>query len=823
MTTVSGLRRYLVCAVAVGALAVLISWRLLPDPQLEDYALLVAEVGIGAAIAIAVYGISRKNENELHEVAAEARKLSQMQVDDDREAERGAERRMASILHEIEEAAAGVLEQAHGTGSAGPKHGAELEARHKELERASEKLISVSHHNYWIKNFEKIQALYDLCARCPARAGNEPNLAFYSAVRTEAQKLLKETPARPGPSGPRDAQSAGQPVHLWVSADRTEYPLGSTVYARAKIGRLLSGSKITYELLDPGGAVLDRQDLDPGAFPDPDLARHGIFEVSFKMRGDSWKAGGVYAVRATYGASSAKDRFLVTENAPEVLSDMDAYVAGSDMIITVIDPDGNKDSNAVDRVGDGGGTKLIIESPRGRISGYRLLETGTATSIFQGTVSVEDASKSAAGPAAELSGKLKRLLGPAGAFASRIGRTDLRERGPDGGSIKCGRGEEITIRYSNKTGAAVRTVSVARSGAAVEMDQKVYTCTDKVQITVVAPDLAGGAAAEKSCRVSVGTSIGRLAGYELVEREPGSSVFVGSVLLTGFADLAHKMPSAGPFGATRGRGPYDGMLACMSDDRVEVAVDAGGRTYRGAALARWNSGSVQFLRPSYAVGESAVVRVVDPDMNLDPGAVDSFGVRVTSDSDRDGIEVVVKETDPASGIFDGAFRLGYERSSEADSALLVSYGDTIYATYVDTTLPPPSGPSDRAVVGSTAIVSAGGALPPLERLKIESVSASRKTGPGALNAGDPSLIRIAVGGAREPYSFTVLLQIRDSAGVGPPPLAHPARIYPQQTFECEFRWTPPGPGRFVLEVFLWKSIEDMTPFCPPKEVAVDVS
>ena len=65
MTAVSGLRYYLVCAVAIGALAVLISWCLLPDPQLKDYALLVAEVGIGGAIALAVYGISRRNKNKL--------------------------------------------------------------------------------------------------------------------------------------------------------------------------------------------------------------------------------------------------------------------------------------------------------------------------------------------------------------------------------------------------------------------------------------------------------------------------------------------------------------------------------------------------------------------------------------------------------------------------------------------------------------------------------------------------------------------------------------------------------------------------------------
>ena len=113
-----------------------------------------------------------------------------------------------------------------------------------------------------------------------------------------------------------------------------------------------------------------------------------------------------------------------------------------------------------------------------------------------------------------------------------------------------------------------------------------YTRTDRVRTTAVAPDWAGGAAAEKPCKVSVGTSIGRLSGYELAEREPGSGVFVGSILLAGFAELAHKTPCAGPFWATRGRGPDGGMLACMSDGR-EVAADAGGRSRRYKPFSLW--------------------------------------------------------------------------------------------------------------------------------------------------------------------------------------------------------------------------------------------
>ena len=75
------------------------------------------------------------------------------------------------------------------------------------------------------------------------------------------------------------------------------------------------------------------------------------------------------------------------------------------------------------------------------------------------------------------------------------------------------------------TCAQIRTVRTSESGAALDLDREAYTCTDRVQITMVAPDLAGGAPAKGPCRASVGTSIGRLSDYALAEREPGSGVF----------------------------------------------------------------------------------------------------------------------------------------------------------------------------------------------------------------------------------------------------------------------------------------------------------
>ena len=188
-------------------------------------------------------------------------------------------------------------------------------------------------------------------------------------------------------------------------------------------------------------------------------------------------------------------------------------------------------------------------------------------------------------------------------------------------------------------------------------------------------------------------------------------------------------------------------------------------------------GGTRILRPTVAVPL--------------PDARDAVSVRVSSDSDGDSIDVSLKETGPASGAFYGAVALDYKRSSQQDAALLVSNGDTICAEYVDVTPPSPSAPLEKNWFYAGAIISADRTPPPLERLEIESISASPKTGRGPLAANEPALIRVAVGGAKDPYTFTVIVQIKDSDGAGPAPIRHPARIDPQRTFECEFRWTPP--------------------------------
>lgn len=798
-------RKLLACVLAAGSGGVLLSLSILSDPQLRDYALLVAEVGIGLAIAIALYGISRNNENKLRAIAANTDKMVQAQAKAGRDMEKAAERRLAAILREIDRAADGVIKskQLYDAGT-GAKRFEEIVAECAGLEKAAKELTDTPQSVYWAEKSDAYREIYGLCEKGPSYIDGDIDVSFCESVKTKTREQSKELGARLEPP-------AARPAPLSVRSDRDSYPPRSTIYASVRIDPPLRNGLIECEILDRGGVVVARRDLD--ARRDPDLGQQGVFGVSFEA-GGGWEAG-EYAIKARCGGQAAESKFSIVQSAPSISTDRDVYAVGSDMTVTVEDPDANRDGKAAEHAGNRPGSKLVVESRRGRITGLRLQETGPCTGRFEGRVNI--AKVPAAWP------PIGRWM-PASVFA-KFGWA-LGRRKDRAGRVECGRGEEITLRYENGADTAVRTVRTA--GAAVDLDRDAYTCTGRVRITVTVSDYAGlslgGTPAKGSCRVSVKTSIGSLAGYKLDERGPGSRVFEGSVRLTGFSEMEGRLPSSLPFGTTGGEGPDDGMLACARDDEVEVAVEAGGKLCRKAASTRWNQGRVDFLAPSYAIGDFAAVRVEDPDMSLDPDAAGSFRISVCSDSDRKGIEIDVKETGPSSGVFDGRVALDYKRSSQKDAALLVSNGDTIYSSYTDVTPPSPDGPLQEGRMSSTAIISADRTVPPpLERMEIASISAeSRKTGRGELAAGEPALIRVAVGGAKRPYAFTVFLQIEDSRGLGPAPLRHPGRINPQQTFECGFRWTPPYSGRFLLTVYLWKGLENPTAFCPPKEHSVVV-
>ena len=251
---------------------------------------------------------------------------------------------------------------------------------------------------------------------------------------------------------------------------------------------------------------------------------------------------------------------------------------------------------------------------------------------------------------------------------------------------------------------------LAYFGVAIELDQKVYTWTDKVYITVIAPSLNKNPqmidriGRDKNSWLIIKTRDNKIDGYELNETGFDTGIFTGEIQLTGFSDYDGKGDGKIEefMGKTSGHGSYDGLLGCKDDDGIQVILKVNDVLYYGAALIRWNIGEVQWDKPEYKIGNTGTIVVVDPDVNLNPNGIDFLPIRIWSDSDPIGVTLTAIESGNATGIFYVDIQFGDKTSQ---SSLKVCSGDSVTAEYIDRTLPNPYATGHSLKISSTSIIS----------------------------------------------------------------------------------------------------------------------
>ena len=116
----------------------------------------------------------------------------------------------------------------------------------------------------------------------------------------------------------------------------------------------------------------------------------------------------------------------------------------------------------------------------------------------------------------------------------------------------------------------------------------------------------------------------------------------------------------------------------------------------------WEVGTIRLLEDVYSTTGTAVIRVIDPDMNQVHSEIENFDVDVWSGTDLAGIDLTVTETDMASGVFEGTVFFSTADDSSGHR-LRISHGDTIFSKYADTTIPK-SSYDDISVLIDTAII-----------------------------------------------------------------------------------------------------------------------
>lgn len=346
-------------------------------------------------------------------------------------------------------------------------------------------------------------------------------------------------------------------------------------------------------------------------------------------------------------------------------------------------------------------------------------------------------------------------------------------------------------------------------------DKPVYSWTDKMKITIIAPswnsdryliDTIGGT---EDHSIKISTSDNSLEEYRFTETDVNSGIFTAEVILTGFEHDVDGDGNVDTTPRTVGSGPTSGFLEVERDSAVTISFEfADGVVLVESVPISWNVGTINFSDDVIFLDDSAIIRVIDSDMNLNPEALDHLTLQISSDSDVAGIEVNAVETSESSGSFIGTVQLS-QNSPSSGNRLYSIPGDKIFAKYDDYTLPKPYSISDNLEIKTFASVDSS--IPSVERLTNLPISFSDGLGSTLESFSLNNQIQI-VGTIQNEHDFNqkfvYLFQVKNSDNYVESLSWIQSEISPKQILDVSQSWTPTESGKYQIETFVWNSIND---------------
>ena len=272
----------------------------------------------------------------------------------------------------------------------------------------------------------------------------------------------------------------------------------------------------------------------------------------------------------------------------------------------------------------------------------------------------------------------------------------------------------VRCRSGNREASAAVMLSPHR--IRLILDRGSYSWKGVVGITAVATargrPLGGRGKAGGEIAVSLATGKGRLDGYRLVESRPGNGIFIGQVRLTGFVDqnTGAKGLDTRDSGATSGRGPFNGKMACGSDDLLTVSIASSRGILERSARAGWAMSAIRWRAGSYESPGPGTIQLYDPDIGSDLGRAGGVPVRVTSRTDSGGIAVNLFETGVGNGIYEGSVH--FDPSGPSRKGVVhAPAGDVVTVHYAETTPPTPHDPRSRLPVTAAVPIKRAARVP----------------------------------------------------------------------------------------------------------------
>lgn len=366
--------------------------------------------------------------------------------------------------------------------------------------------------------------------------------------------------------------------------------------------------------------------------------------------------------------------------------------------------------------------------------------------------------------------------------------------------------------------------------APIFTDKPLYSWTDKVRITILAPswnankhliDSIGGT---ESHPIKISTSENSLKPYRFTETGPNTGIFSAEVTLSGFLHDANGDGNFDTTPRTSGSGPNNGFLEVDRDSSITISFKfADGVVLTESVPVSWNVATIQFTGNEFFSNEQISVKVVDADMNLNPEAIDQIPIHLYSDSDVAGIIVDATETSEGSGVFVGKISLS-QGSPSSGNRLYSVPGDQVYAKYDDYTLPKPYSVSDNIELLVSAIIDSS--IPPIERIDNSLIRLSDSFGNQLSSFSVNNQLQIVgtIKNSQEhKQSFVYLFQVKNSDDTTESIAWIRGELDAHQTLDVSQSWIPKNTGTYEIQTYVWDSLNDPTALGPEMSTVIRVN
>jgi len=364
--------------------------------------------------------------------------------------------------------------------------------------------------------------------------------------------------------------------------------------------------------------------------------------------------------------------------------------------------------------------------------------------------------------------------------------------------------------------------------APIFTDKPTYSWTDKIIVSIHAPSWNSnsnqidsiGESESHSIKISSGENF--LKPYRLTETSSNSGIFSGEIILTGFL---HDVDGDGIFDTnpkTIGSGPTNGFLESDNDDSITISFEFADDVVLIESIPiSWNHGTIQFSQDIFFTNDSVQIRIVDFDLNLNPETIDTIPIEIFSDSDNGGIQVIATETSNRSGDFLANINLSTTVSS--GNRLHAIPGDTIFAKYNDHTLPKPFSKSDSQYVQASSIVEHS--TLPINRIHTTPISFSDSFGNPVISLISNTQMQI-IGTIENQIEydqkFIYFFQVKNSDNLVESLSWIQGKLSPNQILDISQSWIPKKSGNYILETYVWNSLNELIPMSPATTTIITI-